>query len=282
METPEPAWAQDPTQPLRERLTQLGLALEPGAPIQAFELLGLALTGGQGPRPQGPARRPPEAPPELFLFGRCPESAALYGVVLDDPDRDDPQAAPIAALPPGATAPCQLLAGSLSDFLSRQATLALDRARAQRGPGAAAHLEDALSRLQGHLPGLRWPVEAEPQALLAAAARQRRCAYPTQDGLGVIVPEEPSPLELISLRSRRGLIESRDRAQVQGAARKALRVGAPGAALALARDLRWELGGRPAWGQVAMEIMEEVYLTLHRPLLAGIARAEWARLFGHP
>lgn len=254
-------------------LARAALRLRPDEPHRALEPLGLLLGGPLYPFLGGQpiSLRVLETPPELFPFAHLPHGDAHFGLVADDPDNLANAECPVARLDPRSSEGCCLLAPSLAAFLAGQAARAL-----RQSPADRSALEDLVAALAAEMP-LVWPSDPDATAVEASAARERVLSYRTEDMLGVVVPDEPAPLELIALDSRRHLIGARDRERVLACGRRAQRIGAPGAALALARDLVWHLGHRPEWYRIAIDLMEESYPTLKRPLLARVSRREWAR-----
>lgn len=262
-------------------LTRAALRLRPEEPHLALEPLGLVLGGPLYPFLGGHplSLRVLETPPELFPFAHVLHGEAHFGLVVDDPDGLANAECAVAGLDPRSSEGCRLRAATLPAFLAAQAA----RALRELPPGAdpqehRSTVEDLVAVLATEMT-LDWPADPEALAIEGSAARERVLSYRTEDGLGVVVPEEPAPLELIALDSRRHLIGARDRERVLDCGRRAQRVGAAGAALALARDLVWHLGHRPEWYRIAIDLMEESYPTLKRPLLARVSRREWARFF---
>lgn len=256
-------------------LTRAALRLRPDEPHRALEPIGLALGGPLYPFLGGHpiSLRVLETPPELFPFAHLPDSDTHFGLVVDDPDNLAGAEGPVARLDPRSSEGCRLLAPTLAGFLAGQAARALRQAT----PGRQA-VEDLVAALTQEM-ALPWPADPDLIEVEASAARERVLSYRTEDMLGVAVPDEPAPLELIALDSRRHLIGARDRERVLACGRRAQRIGAPGAALALARDLVWHLGHRPEWYRIAIDLMEESYPTLKRTLLVRVSRREWARFF---
>lgn len=262
-------------------LTRAALRLRPEEPHRALEPIGLVLGGPLYPFLGGHpiSLRVLETPPELFPFAHLPHGEAHFGLVVDDPDGLANGECAVAALDPRSSEGCNLRAGTLPAFLAAQAARALRDLPAGADPQEhRSAVEDLVAVLATEMP-LQWPADPEATAVEGSAARERILSYRTEDRLGVVVPEEPAPLELIALDSRRHLIGARDRERVLECGRRAQRVGAPGAALALARDLVWHLGHRPEWYRIAIDLMEESYPTLKRTLLVRVSRREWARFF---
>jgi hypothetical protein len=197
-------------------------------------------------------------PPEFFPFAVRPGRPGAYiGFLVDSPTLEGPANTTFALCVP--------------EFRNRSGVVARDEQELFRWLGA--HLDD-LDNL-----GLT-KSSASYQPSEANDARQALITYRTADQLGVVAEPENAPLSLIHEELRCRLVEKRDPDKVRQAGLQALRVGAPGAALALARDVTWWLGHRDHWYQLATELYEEAYTQLKRPLLLRIAQREWARLYG--
>ena len=262
-----------PVPPSLAGLVRAACRLQPEDPARAFEALGLVLGGPLVPFVGGEDTplRGVETPPELFPFA-LDGRGAHWGLVVDDP-QDGLAERPLARLDPQGSEGCALVASTLPQGVTWLVETALKGHPSEQDQ---LKVETLLAALAEVLP---LPERATPDEIAREAlqARLDHLTYRTDDLLGVVVPEEPAPLELISVESRRFLIGSRDRERVHAAGRRALRLGAPGAAVALGRDVLWQLGNRPEWHRVALETMDEAYHTLKRPLLAQVVRQEWAR-----
>jgi hypothetical protein len=182
---------------------------------------------------------------------------AYIGFLVDSPD--------LEAEPQTTFALC------VPEYPGRTGVVARDEQELFRWLGA--HLDDLDSL--GLTRGSSAYKAGEPRDF-----RHNSVTYRTADQLGVVVDPENAPLGLIHEELRCRLIEKREPDKIRLAGISALRVGAPGAALALARDVTWWLGHRDHWYQVATELYEEAYSQLRRPLLLRIAQREWARLYG--
>ncbi len=229
-------------------------------PEQALGFLGLKLGGPLFPFLEGnPASlRQPQLPPEFFPFATyLPQPSSWVGFVVDDPGKTDGAEIPIAILSTENVELNGLIADSLGGFLRL----------------LAKQTNNKLPRKLG-LSSKAKPLEK------VVAERRNQVSYWTADGLGVVVDPEPTPFVLSHEELRRHLIETRDRTKIREAGRAALAVEAPGAAVALAREINWWLGQRDHWYQLALEILEEAYTRLERPLLTRVVRREWARHHG--
>ncbi|MBI3928615.1 MAG: hypothetical protein HY319_23955 [Armatimonadetes bacterium] len=250
-------------------LVGLARRLRPEEPHRALEAIGIELGGPLfgflGGQPT--SMREPHTPPELFPFLYQPAWQLHIGYVVDEPETACGDEFMLAGLSVEAPEKCGMLARNLPELLS---ALVHDAGEAAETVATTLCADFEL----GDCGGL-------DKARAAAKKERDACSsYCTDDRIGVRVPEEPAPLELLHVEFRRHLIGTRERDRVLDAGRRALKIGAPGAALALARDLIWTLGERTHWYQIALELMEEVYPALHRPLLARVARREWARHYG--
>lgn len=202
--------------------------------------------------------RCPQVPPEFFPFAvRRGQYDAYVGFVVDNPTLEGP--------------PNTLFALLVPEVPGRSGVVARDEAELIRW--LSVHSEsgedlDVRSSGEGYNP-------EDVQS-----TRRGTLSYRTADQLGAVVPEENAPFSLIHEEFRCRLIEKRDWDKVRETGLSALRVEAPGAALALARDITWWLGHRDHWYQLATELYEGAYTQLGRPLLTRIARREWARFYG--
>ncbi|MGE0490390.1 MAG: hypothetical protein AB7S38_14370 [Vulcanimicrobiota bacterium] len=243
-------------------LVKAALEQNPRAPHLAFALLGLELGGPLFPFLGGSpvSLREPQMPPEFFPFAlRSGREPHYYGFVVDDPDRYQGEELFVGRLAIEDCESCGVVSETLQGFFARLT-------------------EESGSRCEW-LDQLGWGQPAQDLEELQTR-RRSQSAYWTADQLGLVVPEEPAPLSLMHHEFRRLLIENRDYDKIRNAGRGAVKVGAPGAALALARDLNWWLGERNHWFQLALELYEEAYSMLERPLLTRVARREWARHYG--
>jgi hypothetical protein len=238
------AGARSPDEPYKG-LDKFGLEL--GGPLYAF-------VGGGSAQ----SLRCPQMPPEFFPFAVRRSSPEIYvGFLVDHPNLEGE--------------PNSLFAVCVPEHRSRSGVVARSEQELFRWLGA--HLDD-LDGLGVSKASTAYNPE-EPQQ-----ARRSQICYQTADQMGVVVPEENTPLALLHQEMRSNLIEKRDLARVREAGLGALRVEAPGAALALARDLAWYLGHRDHWYQLANELYVGAYALLRRPLLTRIVRREWVRLYG--
>lgn len=247
------------TPPSLLSLVQFCLQQKEHAPENALAFLGLKLGGPLFPFLEGnPASlRQPQLPPEFFPFATyLPQQASWVGFVVDDPGKAEGAEIPIAVLSIENVELNGVVAESLGGFLG----LLSERAGKPLPAGLEASSGDSVDEV--------------------VARRKERSTYWTADGLGVVVESEPTPFVLSHGELRRHLIESRERSKIREAGRAALAVEAPGAAVALARDINWWLGQRDHWYQLALEILEEAYTMLGRPLLTRVVRREWARHHG--
>lgn len=254
-------------------MVEAALALDAKEPHRAFEALGIELGGPLFPFLGGSpcSLREPFTPPEFFPFAcRTGDEVVHYGFVVDDPDKAVESDLFVGLLAPDQPELCGVIASSLTEFFSLLVS----------GSEESEELDAALGALERGLDVKRSSVDSQSVVEKTRSARSALLSYQTADSLGLVVPEEPAPLELMHHEFRQILIGGRDRDKIRQAGRRALQVGAPGAALALARDLTWLLGERTHWCQIALELYEEVYPTLGRPLLARVARREWVRHYG--
>ena len=238
------AHARSPDEP-HMGLNKFGLEL--GGPLYAF-------VGGSSAQ----SLRCPQMPPEFFPFAVRRSRPDVYvGFLVDHPDLEGEPATTYAVCVP--------------EHPERSGVVARDEQELFRWLGA--HL-DALDEL-----GVtRRSNSYDPDEV--RESRRSRICYQTADKFGVVVPEENAPLALLHQEMRSILIEQRDLSKVRQAGVGAIKVGAPGAALALARDLTWFLGHRDHWYQLATELYVGAYAVLRRPLLTRIVRREWVRLYG--
>ena len=226
-------------------LSKFGLEL--GGPLYAF------LGGGSAQ-----SLRCPQMPPEFFPFAvRRSNPAAYLGFLVDHPDLEGE--------------PCTLYAVCVPEHPQRSGVVARDEQELFRWLGA--HL-DELDQL-----GVTRSSKSYDPAQVQDF-RQQQVVYQTADRMGVVTPTENAPFPLIHQELRCLLIEKRDLGRVKEAGNYALKVDAPGAALALARDITWWLGHRDHWYQLASDLYVGAYAELRRPLLARIVRREWVRLYG--
>lgn len=246
--------------PAFEAAVRAAIARSPEEPASGLHKFGLTLGGPLYSFVGGSAQslRCAQMPPEFFPFAVRPGRPDAYiGFVVDTPSLEgEPQTTFALCVP---------------EHPKRCGVVARDEQELFRFLGA--HLED-LDNL-----GL----SRGSSSYKAGEARDHRnglVTYRTADSLGVVVEPENAPLGLIHEELRCRLIEKREVDKVRRAGLDALKVGAPGAALALARDVTWWLGHRDHWHQLATELYEVAYAQLQRPLLLRIAQREWARLYG--
>lgn len=246
--------------PAFESLIRSALEESAEAPCLGPSKCGLSLGGPLYSILGGSAQslRCPRTPPEFFPFAVSRGRYDTYvGFVVDDPQLEGPPNTLFGVLVPEAS--------GCSGVVAR------DEAELMRW--LSAHEEQPGSF------GVRVKSkDYDPDDV--AEFRRGALTYRTADQLGAVVPEENAPFSLIHEEFRCNLIERREFDKVRDAGRSALRLEAPGAALALARDLTWWLGHRDHWYQLATELYEGAYTQLGRPLLTRIARREWARLYG--
>jgi hypothetical protein len=246
--------------PAFQAAIRAAIARSPEDPQSGLHKFGLTLGGPLYSFVGGSAQslRTTQMPPEFFPFAKRPGRPDAYiGFLVDSPTLEGP--------------PNTTFALCVPEHSQRSGVVARDEQELFRWLGA--HLDD-LDNL-----GL----SKGSSSYQAGEARDQRASmvtYQTADQMGVMVTPENAPLSLIHQELRCGLIEKREIDKVRQAGHSALRVGAPGAALALARDVTWWLGHRDHWFQLATELYEEAYAQLERPLLIRIARREWARLYG--
>lgn len=230
-------------------------------PDEALSSLGLRFGGPLFPFLDGSpiSLRQPQLPAEFFPFATyTPQPRSWVGFVVDNPGSTEGSEVPIAILSTENVELCGIISESLDDFLG------------------------VLARRSGQtLPKkLKASRKKPPEPHEAEAKRRAMAAYWTADGLGVVVKSEPTPFVLSHQELRRHLIESRDRDKIRQAGRSALAVEAPGAAVALGREVNWWLGHRDHWYELALELLEEAYTLLDRPTLTRVVRREWARHHG--
>jgi hypothetical protein len=231
---------------------------EPHLGLQKFGLeLGgplYAAVGGSSAQ----SLRCPQMPPEFFPFAvRRSSPDAYVGFLVDHPTPDGEDNT--------------LFAVCVPEHQDRTGVVARDEKELFRWLGA--HL-DCLDELGTSKKSKSYNPEEARQA------RNSQVFYQTADKMGVVVPTENTPLALLHPEMRSVLIEKRDLSCVREAGLEAVRVEAPGAALALARDVAWYLGHRDHWYQLATELYVGAYALLRRPLLTRIVRREWVRLYG--
>lgn len=249
-----------PVSPAFEAAIRAAIARSPQEPHSGLHKFGLTLGGPLYSFVGGSAQslRAPQMPPEFFPFAVRPGQPDAYvGFLVDSPQHDGP--------------PCTTFALCIPEHPHRSGVVARDEQELFRWLGA--HLDDLDNLGLTRSTSSYNPGEARQQ-------RQSLLTYRTADQMGVIVEPENAPLSLLHEELRCRLIERREPDKVLQAGLQALRVGAPGAALALARDVNWWLGHRDHWHSLATELYEEAYSQLRRPLLMRIARREWARLYG--
>lgn len=246
--------------PAFEKAIRAAIARSPEQPNEGLGKFGLTLGGPLYSFLGGSAQslRSAQMPPEFFPFAVRPGRPDAYiGFLVDAPTLESQANTTFALCVP--------------EYPQRSGVVARDEQELFRWLGA--HLDD-LDNL-----GLsKGSSSYRPQEALNH--RQTLITYRTADQLGVVVEPENAPLSLIHEELRCRLIEKREPDKVRQAGLAALRCGAPGAALALARDVTWWLGHRDHWYQLANELYEEAYTQLRRPLLLRIAQREWARLYG--
>ncbi len=243
-------------------LLDAAIKANPKAPHLAFASFGLELGGPLFPFVGGSpvSMRSPQMPPEFFPFAvRSGAQPHYFGFVADDPEVYQGEELFVARLSVEEPHHCGVVADSLKSFFG--------------------WLSDETGQPSAVLSELGWQGGGGEQEALVEK-RRSLASYWTADQLGLVTPEEPAPLSLMHYEFRRLLIEGRDYDKVREAGRSAIKVGSPGAAVALARDLNWWLGERSHWFQLALELFEEAYSVLERPLLTRVARREWARHFG--
>lgn len=246
--------------PAFEKAIRAAIARSPEEPHNGFHKFGLNLGGPLysflGGSPQ--SLRGAQMPPEFFPFAvRSTRPYAYIGFLVDAPQLEGP--------------PNTTFALCVPEHPHRSGVVARDEQELFRWLGA--HLDDLDNLGLSKSSSAYQPSEPKQH-------RQSQVAYRTADQFGVVAEPENAPLSLIHEEMRCCLIEKRDPDKVRQVGLQALRVGAPGAALALARDVTWWLGHREHWYQLATELYEEAYAQLKRPLLLRVAQREWARLYG--
>lgn len=226
-------------------LAEFGLEL--GGPLYGF-------SGGGS----GQSLRCPQMPPEFFPFAvRRSEPDIYVGFLVDDPRVEGEPNTCFAVFVQENASRCGVIANSESELSSWLELYRNDLDGLGVSRSGGTYDADEVKK-----------------------PREGSIVYQTADRLGVVVPQENAPLTLLHEEFRCRLIEKRDRQAVREAGLTALRVEAPGAALALARDITWWLGHRQMWYQLANELYVGAYSLLRRPLLARIVRREWVRLYG--
>lgn len=247
--------------PAFNRAILAAVARSPETPHEGFKKFGLdlggplyAFLGGQSAQ----SLRCPQMPPEFFPFAvRRTKPGVFVGFLVDNPSLEGE--------------PNTTFAVCVPEHPERSGVVARDEQELFRWLGA--HLND-LDKL-----GIKGSSNAyDPQAV--REWRDSRVTYRTADKMGVVVPEENTPLSLLHEEMRCILVEKRDPTLVKKVGQEALKVGAPGAALALARDITWWLGHRDHWYQLATDLYVGAYAQLGRPLFTRIVRREWVRLYG--
>lgn len=246
--------------PAFERAMLAAVARAPEEPHTGLSKFGLSLGGPLYSFLGGSAQslRAPQMPPEFFPFAvRSGKPDAYLGFLVDSPSLESPPNTTFAVIVPEHSQRCGVIARDEQELFR----------------WLGAHLDDldSLGLTRG---------SSAYNAGEAQKTRQDSVIYRTADQLGVVAEPENAPLSLLHEDLRCGLIEKRQPDKVREAGLAALKVGAPGAALALARDLTWWLGHRDHWHQLATELYEAAYTQLQRPLLLRIAQREWVRLYG--
>lgn len=243
-----------------ETMIQEAVSSSPQEPRLGPDEFGLSLGGPLYSVLGGSAQslRCHRTPPEFFPFAvrRC-KLDTYVGFVVDNPSLEGESNTMFGVLVPEAP--------------SRSGVVARDEKELMRWLKAHSGSADQL--------GVTFKSDDYDPATVREF-RHGSLSYRTADQLGAVAPEENAPFSLLHEEFRCRLIEKRDWDKVRDAGLSALRVEAPGAALALARDLTWWLGHRDHWFQLATELYEGAYTQLERPLLTRIARREWARLYG--
>jgi hypothetical protein len=244
-----------------EKAILAAVARSPETPHRGFDKFGLelggplyAFLGGSSAQ----SLRCPQMPPEFFPFAVRRAKPDIYvGFLVDHPNIEGE--------------PNTIFAVCVPEHPGRSGVVARDEQELFRWLGAHLDKPDAL--------GVKVSSNSyDPQQV--QDWRRASTTYRTADQMGVVVPVENTPLALLHEDLRAGLIERRDVGQIRAVGEAALKVGAPGAALALARDLTWWLGHRDHWYQLANDIYVGAYSQLGRPLLTRIVRREWVRLYG--
>lgn len=236
-------------------------ARSPEEPYKGFSKFGLELGGplyafvGGG---SAQSLRCPQMPPEFFPFAVRRSDPDIYvGFLVDHPDLEGE--------------PNTTFAVCVPEHPERSGVVARNEQEFFRWLGAHLEAPDELGVT-------RSSNSYSPEEV--AEWRNSQVIYRTADQMGVVAPKENAPLSLLHEELRAVLIEGREHARIREAGLEALRVEAPGAALALARDLTWWLGHRDHWFQLATELYVGAYAQLGRSLLTRIARREWVRLYG--
>lgn len=244
-----------------EKAIKAAVARDPSSPHKGFDKFGLELGGPLYACLGGSSAqslRCPQMPPEFFPFAVRRSRPDIYvGFLVDEPSLE--------------AEPCSVFAVCVPEHPSRCGVVARDEQELFRWLGAHLKCPDELGVTLSS-------ASYDPQEV--AAWRSDLLTYRTADKMGVVVPRENTPLSLLHEDMRALLIEKRDPEKVREAGTSALDVGAPGAALALARDITWWLGHRDHWYQVAVDLYVGAYAQLGRPLLTRIVRREWVRLYG--
>ena len=246
-----------------EKAIKAAIARSPDEPHHGLSKFGLELGGPLFAAVGGSSAqslRCPQMPPEFFPFAVRRSRPDIYvGFLVDNPTMDGEPRTTFAVFVPEQPRRCGVVARNEQELF--------------RWLGAHLDCPDELGTEKGS--NSYNPEEVK-------AWRQGLVGYRTADQLGVVAPEENTPLSLLHEEMRCILVEKRDISKVREAGQAALKVNAPGAALALARDLTWWLGHRDHWYQLATDLYVGAYTQLGRPLLTRIVRREWVRLYGRP
>lgn len=243
------------------RAIQAAVARSPETPHEGFKKFGLhlggplyAFLGGDSAQ----SLRCPQMPPEFFPFAVRRSSPNIYiGFLVDNPSLEGEANTTFAVCVPEQPKRCGVVARDEQELFR----------------WLGAHLDDPDS-----LGITRSSKAYDPEEV--KEWRRSQLSYRTADQMGVVVPQENTPLSLLHEEMRCLLVEKRDVSKAREVGMEALRVGAPGAALALARDITWWLGHRDHWFQLATDLYVEAYAQLKRPLFTRIVRREWVRLYG--
>lgn len=244
-----------------EKAIKAAIARAPDEPHRGLDKFGLELGGplfGAVGGSSAQSLRCPQMPPEFFPFAVRRSQPDIYvGFLVDNPSLEGDANTTYAVFVPENPKRCGVVARDEQELF--------------RWLGAYLEDPDNLG------------TQRSSNAYDANEVKQWRSdqlIYRTADQMGVVVPEENTPLSLLHEEMRSLLVEKRDLSKVREVGMAALKVDAPGAALALARDLTWWLGHRDHWYQLANDLYVGAYSQLGRPLLTRIVRREWVRLYG--
>lgn len=243
-----------------EALVCDAITCAPEDPCSGLSRYGLTMGGplydflGGSPQSLRTTRMPPEFFPFAVSSGK---PSILLGFLVDAPSLEGTPNTTFAVCVPGHP--------QLSGVVARSEEELIRWLEAHKDDPGTLGLERGSAVYQAGAPNQE---------------RLQQVTYRTADKMGVVVEPENTPLGLLHEELRCRLIEKRDLDKVRQAGISAIKVGAPGAALALARDITWWLGHRDNWFSLAIELYEQAYSELSRPLLLRISKREWVRFYG--